>query len=63
VLAAYAAVDPSGGWDESWAQVWIETGAGQPFPKDHPMIARRAEVEHRVLGNLLRMDRERAHGD
>ncbi|MGA2583842.1 MAG: hypothetical protein ABSG31_11240 [Tepidisphaeraceae bacterium] len=45
------------------AEVWVETGAGQPFPKDHPMIARRAEVEQRVLGNLLRMDRERAHGD
>jgi len=45
------------------AEVWVETGAGQPLGKDHPMIARRAEVERRVLGNLLRMDRERAHGD
>jgi hypothetical protein len=59
-VRAYAAVDPAGGWDESWAEVWVETGAGQPLAKDHPMMARRAEVEQRVLGNLLRMNGERA---
>jgi hypothetical protein len=60
VLAAYAAVDPVGGWDESWAEVWVDAGAGQPLPKDHPLAARRAEVEQKVLANLLRMNRERA---
>jgi len=28
VLAAYALVDPQGGWSEDWAAVWIDTGAG-----------------------------------
>ncbi|GMU24111.1 MAG: hypothetical protein AMXMBFR13_41880 [Phycisphaerae bacterium] len=40
VLAAYAAVDPNGGWQEDWAAVWTETGAGQPLPDDHPLGAR-----------------------
>jgi hypothetical protein len=60
VLAAYAAVDPKGGWDESWAEVWVETGAGQPLPAGHALAARRAEVEERVLANLLRLNQERA---
>ena len=30
VLAAYAAVDPSGEWGEDWAEAWIDTGAGRP---------------------------------
>jgi hypothetical protein len=59
VLAAYAAIDPEGGWDESWAEVWTETGAGQPFPAGHAMAGRRAEVEERVLANLLRLNQER----
>jgi hypothetical protein len=56
VLAAYAAVDPQGGWQEDWAEVWVETGAGQPLPDGHALTAKRAEVEERVLGNLLRMN-------
>jgi hypothetical protein len=60
VLAAYAAVDPAGNWDESWAEVWVDAGAGQPLPKNHPLAARRAEAEQAVLANLLRMNHERA---
>jgi hypothetical protein len=62
VLAAYAATDPAGGWDEDWAQVWTDTGPGQPLPKDHPLTARRADVDRRVLENLLRLNHERAAG-
>jgi hypothetical protein len=32
VLAAYAAIDPDGGWSEDWATVWTETGAGEVIP-------------------------------
>ena len=60
VLAAYAQVDPEGGWAEGWADVWEPSGAGQPLPKDHPLAARRAEIDGRVLANLLRLNRERA---
>jgi len=60
VLAAYAATDPAGQWDESWAQVWTETGAGQPLPAEHPLAARRAEVDRHVLANLLRLNQERS---
>jgi hypothetical protein len=60
VLAAYAQVDPEGGWAEDWADVWEPAGAGQPLPKDHPLAARRAEIDARVLANLLRLNRERA---
>jgi hypothetical protein len=43
VLAAYAAVDPAGGWSEDWAAVWTETGAGQPPPaEEEPARAGRA---------------------
>ena len=59
VLAAYAAVDPAGGWDEAWAEVWEETGAGQPLPAGHPLAARRAEVDQKVLANLLRLNLSR----
>ncbi len=31
VLAAYAAEDGEGGWREDWADVWADTGAGQPL--------------------------------
>lgn len=63
VLAAYAAVDPKGGWSEDWAKAWTDTGAGQPMPKDHPLTAQRAEIEEKVLGNLLRMNQQRAQGN
>ncbi|MBN2581504.1 MAG: class I SAM-dependent DNA methyltransferase [Planctomycetes bacterium] len=60
VLAAYAAVDPEGLWSEQWADLWLDTGAGQPLPADHPLAARRAETEARVLENLLRLNGQRA---
>ena len=60
VLAAYAATDPNGKWDESWSDVWLDTGAGQPLPADHPLHARRAEADRQVLSNLLRLNHERA---
>jgi hypothetical protein len=60
VLAAYAATDPAGDWSEEWAAVWADTGAGQPLPADHPLAARRAEVDQLVLANLLRLNHARA---
>lgn len=60
VLAAYAATDPDGEWSEDWAEVWIETGAGQPLPDGHPLIDRRREIDQRVLANLLRLNLQRA---
>lgn len=60
VLAAYAAVDRKGGWLEDWAEVWRESGAGQPLPPAHPWAARRAAVDQAVLVALLRLNRERA---
>ena len=71
VLAAYAATDPAGDWTPAWAEVFEETGAGQPLPgtpapdgegdpTPHPLAERRAEVEQAILGNLLRMNLARA---
>jgi hypothetical protein len=60
VLAAYAAVDPDGGWDEAWAEVWVDTGAGRPLPEEHELTDRRSHVEERVLANLLRLNLSRA---
>ena len=65
VLAAYAAVDPAGGWDVSWAEVFEETGAGQGLPAGgdgaaQPLAEKRGEVEQSILGALLRLNRERA---
>src|SRR5687768_9812556 len=60
VLAAYAAVDAEGEWDEAWAEVWFDTGAGQSLPAGHELAARRAVVEQNVLANLLRLNHERA---
>lgn len=60
VLAAYASIDPAGEWSEDWAEVWTETGAGQQLPEGHAIAARRAEIDQRVLGNLLRMNLARA---
>lgn len=63
VLAAYAAIDPKGGWSEDWAEVWTDTGAGQPLPADHPLAAKRAEIDQKVLANLLRLNHARAKGE
>jgi hypothetical protein len=60
VLAAYAATDPAGGWQEDWAAVWVDTGAGQPLPADHPMAEQRRQVDAAVLAALLRLNGERA---
>ena len=60
VLAAYAATDPDGDWNEDWAEVWTDTGAGQTLPPDHPLNARRAEVDQKILANLLRLNHQRA---
>jgi hypothetical protein len=62
VLAAYAAIDPAGNWSEDWAEVWTDTGAGQPLPAEHPLAAKRAEVDQKVLANLLRLNHARAGG-
>jgi hypothetical protein len=58
VLAAYAATDPQGGWSEDWAEVWRDTGAGQPLPAAHPLAGKRAEIDQEVLANLLRLNQE-----
>lgn len=63
VLAAYASVDPTpggGGWAAEWAQVWEDTGAGQPLPASHPLAAKRKEVDEAVLGALLALNLRRA---
>lgn len=68
VLAAYADTDlvpgsatgAGGNWSEDWAEVWKDTGAGQPLPADHPLAARRAEVNQKVLANLLRLNQARS---
>ncbi|MEM7754875.1 MAG: DNA methyltransferase [Planctomycetota bacterium] len=67
VLAAYAATDPEGAaagdWDASWAEVFEQTGAGQPLPEGHELAERRAEVEQAILAALLRLNHDRAgHG-
>jgi hypothetical protein len=49
VIGAYALVDPEGEWEEDWAEGM--QGA---------MTEKRKEVEGNVLGNLLRMNGERA---
>jgi hypothetical protein len=60
VLAAYAAIDPQGAWSADWADVWADRGAGQPLPADHPLAAKRAQIDQQVLANLLRLNRLRA---
>lgn len=64
VLAAYALTDPEGGWQEDWADVWQETGAGQPLPEDADpeAKARRAVTDEALLSALLRLNRQRAEG-
>lgn len=59
VLAAYAAVDPSGGWDVEWARVFEETGAGVGLGEGHALAGERAGVEEKILGGLLRLNGER----
>ena len=59
VLSAYAHTDPTGQWSEDLAQVFTETGAGQPLPANHPLAAKRAEVECLILENLLRLNGDR----
>src|SRR5947207_11570185 len=63
VLAAYAATDKAGDWSDDWAEVWTDTGAGQPLPADHPLTAKRAEVDQKVLANLLRLNHTRAKAE
>ena len=60
MLAAHGAVDPEGGWREEWAEVWQDTGAGRPLPAEHPLAAKRAEVDQAVLASLLRLNLARA---
>jgi hypothetical protein len=60
VVAAYAAVDPEGGWREDWAEVWEPTGAGQRLPEGNELAERRREAEEAVLANLLRLNLSRA---
>jgi hypothetical protein len=59
VLAAYAATDPDGGWSEDWAKVWVDSGAGQALPAEHPLALERVRVDQVVLGNLLRVNEGR----
>jgi len=43
-----------------WTQLWQDTGAGQPLPAEHALAARRAEIDQKVLANLLRLNLARA---
>ena len=56
VLAGYAATDPEGEWSEDWAQVWLDTGAGQPLPHNHALAAEWARGDQSMLANLLRLN-------
>ena len=60
VLTAYRAVDPPGGWDPAWAEVFEETGAGHPLPGNHPRADERTGPEQSILAALLRINTERA---
>ena len=57
VIHCYRHVDPAGDWDEHWADVWRETGAGRPPGDDAAadVKTRRQEVDRLVLTNLLRL--------
>lgn len=59
LFPAYASLDPAGLWPASWADLWLDSGPGQPLPPDHPLAAQRAEVDQKVLANLLRLNREK----
>ncbi|HVS71126.1 MAG TPA: DNA methyltransferase [Phycisphaerae bacterium] len=56
VLAAYAHIDPAGNWQEDWATLYTDTGAGAPLPPDHPRAAERAATDQKILANLLRLN-------
>lgn len=43
-----------------WTTGLTETGAGQPLPSGHPLTDQRAEIEQKVLANLLRINGKRA---
>ncbi len=58
VLAAYAVT--AGDWAKDWAEVWFDTGAGQPLPANFPLISKRAEVDRKVPENLLRLNLSRS---
>src|SRR5580658_927739 len=60
VLAAYAVADPEGKWSEDWAAVWLDTGAGQKLPADHPLASERVRIDALVLANLLQLNQQRA---
>ncbi|MGB2987190.1 MAG: hypothetical protein WBE26_15070 [Phycisphaerae bacterium] len=55
-----AATDPEGEWSEDWAQVWVDSGAGQPPPDGHDLTELRTDIDQRVLANLLRLNLTRA---
>jgi len=74
VLAAYAAVDPDGGWDVAWAEAYEPFGAGHitiDAKKDkaevkrakEEAIAARAEVDEKILAAVLRLNLERAEAE
>ena len=63
VLAAYAATDPGGDWSEDWANVWVDSGAGQPLPENHPLTAERQTGDQKVLELLLHLNRQRSGGE
>jgi hypothetical protein len=61
VLAAYAATDAEGTLSEDRAEVWKDTGPGQPRPEGHTLAGKRTAVDQKVLGNLLRLNQERSN--
>ena len=60
VLAAWAATDPDGDWSQDWSDVYLDTGAGQPLPANHPLATKRPEIDRRILENLLRLNLSRS---
>ena len=59
VLAAYAAIDPQGHWQEDGAALYTETGTRTPLPPDHAQSAARLATDQKILINLLRLNHER----
>jgi len=67
VLAAYAAIDDKGEWDTAWAAAYEPFGAGEIVIKPpeveeakHGAIEVRREIDEKILGNLLRLNLQRA---
>jgi hypothetical protein len=50
---------PDRDWDPDWAEAFKATGAGQ-LTTEEAEAAKREEVEQKSLGNLLRLNGERA---